>query len=100
MSQTKRFSPGSVVTRGAPPPRRPTNSVDSSPVGAAGISGGVVTCAEPGAVETPGWPATPPAPGVEVGCGRAGARAVNLRTDLPDGSMNSSVTSVVGLDLR
>src|SRR5205085_4186251 len=97
MSQTKRLSPASVVGRGAPPPRRPVNSEDSSPEGACGCSGGCCTCAEPGAVEAPGCPAVPPeGPGV----GRGGALAVNFCTDLPAGSMNSSVTSEAGCDLR
>src|SRR6267378_5122420 len=45
-SQTKRFSPTSVVKRGARPP--PKNS-DSSPDGACGSSGGIETWAAPGA---------------------------------------------------
>src|SRR5215210_3180209 len=97
MSQTNRLSPASFETRGAPPPLRPATSDDSSPEGACGCSGGVNTCAEPGAVETPGCPAVPPE---GVGVGRGGALAVNFCTDLPAGSMNSSVTSVVGFDFR
>src|SRR5829696_1391508 len=97
MSQTKRLRPASVETRGAPPPRLPTNSDDSSPDGAAGCSGGCCTCAEPGAVEAPGCPAVPPE---GVGVGRGGALAVNFWTGLPAVSMNSSVTSEEGRDLR
>src|SRR5688500_9567047 len=74
-SQTNRFSPTSVLTLAGGPPR-PKDS-DSSPDGACDDS-------------------VAAAPGAGVGLGTL---AVNLRTDFPPASRNSSTRSVVGFDL-